>query len=404
MRSLLLVAGHEYSRFVRRRSFLLALAGLPLFLVFMVAAGALTSMGGGDVVVGYVDHAGVLDRAVLEAGGVEDVSADEMVVFETEQAGRTALSEGEVAGLVIVPDGYPQDRTLRAYYEGEAPGDEVWQPMRGFLRASLLAGEDAKVSERVREGAEVTVRTLSGDREIGPGAFLDVLVPFAAGFLFIFAAIISGGYLLQTISDEKENRTVEVLTTSVSSGQLIFGKALGLIGVAATQLLVWGLGMVLALVVGVRFLGSISGVDVPWALLGVVFAFFIPSYLLIAGTMICIGSAFPEYKQSQQVVAIINILFFIPFFVATILLQDPNGTLAVALSFFPTTSLLTIAMRWGAAEIPFWQIAGSWFILVLSAGLSIWMAPRIFRAGMLRYGQRLDLADSWRALRGGRRA
>jgi len=403
MGSLFLVARHEYQRFVRRRSFLFSLIGMPVFLILIMGVGALTALGGGDgQTIGYVDQAGVLERQVLGTDAVEGVRPEELLAFETVEAGREALAEGRVAGLVVVPQDYLSERALLAYYEGDEPGNEVWSAFRSFIRASILSSENPQVAERVREGAELTVQSLLGDRKMAPGGFIDVLLPFVAGFFFIFAAITSGGYLLQTVSDEKENRTAEVLTTSVSTNQLIFGKALGLIGLASTQLLVWGFGVVAALVIGAQFLEPLAAVEIPWALLGVVVAFFVPSYLLVAGIMISIGSAFPEYKQSQQVVAIINIMFFIPFFLATILLGAPNGTLAVALSLFPTTAFLTIAMRWGAAVIPLWQLLSSWAILSATAGFSIWLAPKVFRAGMLRYGQRLDLRGSWRALRGGR--
>jgi len=403
VRRLFLVAGHEYQRFFRRRSFLFSLIGMPVFLILIMGVGELSRVGSGEAeTIGYVDRAGVLEPRVLGTGAAEDLRPEELLAFDTEEAGLEALADGQVAGLVVVPQDYLRERSLLAYYDEGEPGEEVWSAFRDFIRASLLSAENPQVAERVGEGAELTVQSLQGDREMAPGGFMDVLLPFAAGFIFIFAAITSGGYLLQTVSDEKENRTVEVLTTSESTNQLIFGKALGLIALAATQLLVWGLGVVAAIVIAAQFFEPLAAAEVPWVLLGVVVAFFIPSYLLVAGIMITIGSAFPEYKQSQQVVAIINILFFIPFFLVTILFENPNGTLAVALSLFPTTAFLTIAMRWGAAVIPLWQLLSAWAILTTTAGLSIWVAPKVFRAGMLRYGQRLDLGESWRALRGGR--
>jgi len=72
----------------------------------------------------------------------------------------------------------------------------------------------------------------------------------------------------------------------------------------------------------------------------------------------------------------------------------------VALTIFPTTAFLMIVMRWGATVVPVWQLAASWVLLVATAGLSVWAAARIFRIGMLRYGQPLDLRAAWRAVRG----
>jgi ABC-2 type transport system permease protein len=84
-----------------------------------------------------------------------------------------------------------------------------------------------------------------------------------------------------------------------------------------------------------------------------------------------------------------------PFFVLVVLFANPDGPLAVAMTLFPTTAFMTITIRWGLTTVPFWQIALSWSILVASALITVWLAARIFRIGMLNYGQRLD----WTAIR-----
>ncbi len=83
-----------------------------------------------------------------------------------------------------------------------------------------------------------------------------------------------------------------------------------------------------------------------------------------------------------------------------ILIARPNGPLAIALTLFPTTAFITITMRWAFAVVPFWQLALSWLLLVATATLSIWAAARIFRMGMLRYGQRLSFDSVVAAVRG----
>jgi ABC-2 type transport system permease protein len=69
------------------------------------------------------------------------------------------------------------------------------------------------------------------------------------------------------------------------------------------------------------------------------------------------------------------------------------------LTLFPTTSFTTITLRWGVASIPEWQLIVSWLLLTASAGLMVWAAARIFRVGMLRYGQRLNLRGMLHAVR-----
>ncbi len=404
MTKLLRVARYEYLRFIKRKSLLLAILGVPLLFVLIVAVGVLIARGGEEPAVGYVDPSGLLSPAVAATIGDDAARATRFRSYPSVEAGRGALRDGEIGALFAVPAEYPEDRSLRAFTaEGDLPAG-AQSAFAAFLEAGLAARYPPAVADRLVRSPDVTVRAADGSREIDAGsAFLYFLVPFAAGILFTIAAVSSAGYLLQAVSDEKENRTVEILATSVSPPQLIAGKALGIIGVAATQLAVWGLGLVAAVVIGARYVEPLAQLSVPWSLLGVVLAFFVPAYLLLAAIMICLGSAFPEYRQSQQVVGLVNILFFVPLFFVSFIFADPNGPLAVALTLFPTTSFLTVLLRWSATTVPGWQLALAWVLLAATGAVFVWAAPRIFRAGMLRYGQRLSLAASWRTLRAGRR-
>jgi len=401
---LLRVARYEYLRFIKRKSLLLAILGVPLLLVLIVLVGVLIARGGEEPAVGYVDPSGLLGPTVAATIRDDAARATEFRSYASVEAGRAALRGGEIGSLFVVPADYPEDRSLRAFTAQGDLSTGARSAFAAFLEAGLAARYPPAVADRLMQAPDVTVRAADGSREIdAASAFLYFLVPFAAGILFTIAAVSSAGYLLQAVSDEKENRTVEILATSVSPFQLVAGKALGVIGIAATQLAVWGLGLVAAFAIGARYIETLARLPVPWSLLGVVLAFFVPAYLLLAAIMICLGAAFPEYRQSQQVVGLVNILFFVPLFFVMFIFSDPNGPLAVALTLFPTTSFLTVLLRWSATTVPVWQLALAWVLLAATGAAFVWAAPRIFRAGMLRYGQRLSLAAAWRTLRAGRR-
>jgi ABC-2 type transport system permease protein len=265
------------------------------------------------------------------------------------------------------------------------------------LAASALAG----VQQRLIEGTQVTLRSLDGRRQIDPSSIVDALLPFLAGFLFIMATISSSGYLLQALTAEKENRTAEVMITTLTPLQLVGGKSLGLMAVSLTQLAIWVAVALAAIAVGGRYFPELSGLHVSPGLIGVILLFFLPAYSLIAGLMTAIGAIMPDQQQSQQIAGLLNMMFFVPYFLAAVLFANPNGPLAVALTLFPTTAFTAISVRWGMTTIPTWQLAASWIILVVSAAFSVVFAAQIFRMGMLTYGQRLD-ARSIRAALGGR--
>jgi len=184
------------------------------------------------------------------------------------------------------------------------------------------------------------------------------------------------------------------MLTSVTPGQLIGGKTLGLLAATLTQLAVYVVAAVAAVKVAAPYVVQLQHVEVPWTFLGLLALFFFPAYTLVAAIMVAVGSAVGELQQGQQLAGIVNLIFILPIMLAAVILQNPAGPLAVALTLFPTTSFLTVALRWGVGTIPAWQLAAGWVLLVAATLLMIWAAARIFRAGMLRYGQPLTVKSA----------
>jgi ABC-2 type transport system permease protein len=227
------------------------------------------------------------------------------------------------------------------------------------------------------------------------------ILPFVAAFFFVFAVMNAGSYMLQAVTDEKENRTIEVLATSIRPEELIGGKAIGLMSVGFTQLTIWVLTGVIALLVASPFVPELQGLRIPWSFLGVAVLFFVPAYALIAGLMTAVGGMVTDLRQGQQITGILNLFFTLPFFFVAPMMAKPNSPLLIVLTLFPTTAFVTITMRWAMTSVPMWQLGLSWVLLVTSAVTSVWLAAYIFRLGMLRYGQSLNIKTIVASLRRG---
>ena len=391
-----LVGRFEYLTLVRRRSFVLATVGFPLLMAAVIGFGILLATSGADDrPLGFVDQAGVV-TLTPEQAGVDPATA--LVAFAGRAAAEAALQDGSIQGYVVLPAGYLEGEKATIVITSEEAGQEARASFDDFLRANLVAGQPLQVQQRLNAGVDLTVRSADGRREISESSLVNVLLPFVAGFFFVYVVISSSGYLLQAVTTEKENRTVEIMATSLSSNQLIGGKSGGLLAVALTQLAVWIGSLALALVIGAFFVPELRAVEVSGSLVLVILLYFIPSFALMAGFMIAIGSAVTELQQGQQIGGILNLLFMAPFFVLVVLFANPDGPLAVAMTLFPTTSFLTITLRWGLTTVPTWQLVLSWLLLVSSAVVTIWLAARVFRIGMLSYGQRLGWASIKAAL------
>jgi ABC-2 type transport system permease protein len=392
-----LIARHEFRKMIGTRTFLATTIGVPLLIVVMIGIGVLANvLGRDDRPVGIVDQAGILAPGVVPANQAELLT---LITYADETAARAALSEQQIQAYYLLPADYPYNPQIEQYYWEDAPGNNARQTVSAYIRANLLNNAPVEAQLRLSEGTEVTTRSADGRREVRSDDFMSIVLPFVAAFLFVFAVIGSAGYLLQVVADEKENRTMEIMITSVTPLELIGGKALGLMAVTLSQITLWVITIVVSLIVGARYIEALQGVTVPWSLLLVVAIFFLPAYALVTGLMTAIGGAVTQVQQGQQIAGILNLLFLLPLFLIVLFLNDPNSPLLVALTLFPTTSFMTVTMRWGLTIIPAWQLVLGWLILVGTAALSVWAASRIFRAGMLHYGQPLNLQAMLSALR-----
>lgn len=397
MRSMWLVAKHEYLKRVGKRSFLLGTLGIPLVMVAAMAFGALAAVSSESrQPLGYVDRSGLLSDPILPPTAEDWV---EMRPFPTEEDARAALELEEIQAFYVIPSDYLETRQIEVYYWEEEPGSSAQGDFVMFLRTNLAASLPESVRSRVIEGSDLTIRSMDGDREFDASNPLSFLLPFMSGFLFVFTVLLSSGYLLQVVVDEKESRTVEILITSLTPEQLIGGKALGLMAVTFTQILVWVITILLIIGIGGQFFAPLQEVRISGMFILVMALFFVPSFALMGGVMTAIGGAVAETRQGQQIAGFLNLFFMLPYFLIALILANPDSPLIVGMTLFPTTAFVTISVRWSMTLIPLWQLAASWLLLTTTAVLSIWASARIFRTGMLMYGKALNLRGALSALR-----
>jgi len=245
----------------------------------------------------------------------------------------------------------------------------------------------AGMQMRLLEGPDVTVHDIVSKREFSQRDIVNIILPFVASLFFFIATMSASGYMLQAVAAEKENRTMELM--------------MGLLAAALTQLAIYVVAAVIGLMIASSRIEALQQLTVPWTYLGVMGLFFFPSYALIAALMVAIGSAVTKIQEAQQISGLLNLLFVLPMLLLVVILRNPGHPVSVFLSLFPTTAFLTISLRWGLGTVPLWQIGVGWISLVATTLFMVWAAARIFRAGMLRYGQPLRLKAAVAVLRRG---
>lgn len=397
MNNFWLVAQHEYKRMVVRRGFLLTTLAIPLGMAAVIALAIFVAeMGEDKRPLGYVDHSHLLDIALWEAQPDADIVIHP---FTDEAAAHAALEAETIQAFFVLPASYPNPIDSDLYFLEEPPSGDAWRAFDDFVRLNLVKALDPATQQRLLDDPTIIVHDLDSGRIFSEGSIINVILPFVGTFFFFVATMATSGYMIQVVADEKENRTMEMMLTAVSPQQLIGGKTIGLLAVALTQLGFYTLMVIVTLLIARPYVSVLQVATVPWAYLAIMILFFLPAFALIAGMMVAVGSAVANLQQGQQVAGLLNFLFILPIFLVAVILENPGSPLVVFFSLFPTTSFLTISLRWGLGSVPLWQLGAGWIILVLTAVFTIYAAARIFRIGMLQYGQPLSWKTAVAAIR-----
>jgi ABC-2 type transport system permease protein len=392
MKKIWQVFAYEYQRHVFRKRFIFALVSMPIIIaVFLGIAIFSTVLGANFKPLGYVDHSGLLAHPLPapKESSIFNRPVD-FLPFASESDARTALENGNIQGYYVLDSDYLQSSRAELYYLKQ-PADNIQGQFNTFLQTNLLASQPPEITNRIAKGDEVLIQSPDGTRQVSGQDIATLLLPFFAGILVMIVILTSGGYLLQAVVEEKENRTMEIVITSVSPEQLMAGKILGNIAVGLTQMIVWIVFVAIGIWIGksqVDWLANFK-VDLNYVLIMIVTA--IPAFILIGSLMAAVGASVTESREAQSITGLFTLPVVAPYWVSTILMAHPNGPLAIGMSFFPLTAPVTISLRAGFTQIPTLQLIANLLLLWVCAAAAIWLAARTFRLGMLRYGKRLTL-------------
>lgn len=405
------IALYEYKRHVLQKRFIPVLLSVPLLIALMIGLGFLIyAMENDPSPVGYVDLAGLLAdplQSSRRAGSPDDPGAPEpveLVPFGTEEEARAALEAGEIQAYYVVTADYFETNQVELVYLKKM-GDNAASTFWDLMQINQLNDLPPEIARRAVVGSNLIVRTPpsmpGGGREFSEATFFSSFLPLLITIGFIILVMSSASYLVQAVVEEKENRTVEILVTSVSSDQLMGGKAVGIMGVSLTQLIAWIVFTVLGIIISGDVMGLtlLQNVHVDLRVTAVVMAVAVPTYVMVAGLMIALGATVSEGQESQQLASLFVLPMMIPIWFLAVILEHPDSPLTIVLSILPMTSISALSARLSFMSVPSWQPAVGIALAFLCAAGSLWLAGRAFRLGMLRYGQRINLREIFRPAR-----
>ncbi len=386
---------YEYGRHVLRKRFIFALLSVPIMIAVLMVVSIMASVLSINTdPIGYVDQSGLLAHPVQLPPSTDLFSPQAKILpFTDEASAKAALESGSIQAYYVLDPNYLQTADASLVYLKE-PDSSIQGEFQNFLRANLLVNQPQDVVSRINEGSVFTYQSADGSKSLAGSAWFNILVPIVAGLLFIIVILTSGGYLLRAVVEEKENRTIEIIVTSISPGQLMAGKITGNIAVGLTQILAWGGFIGIFLLVGRSHFQWIQQLQISGSFVVLMVLTLIPAFILVASLMAAIGSTTTETREAEQISGIFSLPITIPYMLSVPIISNPNSPLSLFLSFFPLTAPATLTLRAAFADIPLWQEALNVEILILFAAGGVWLASRTFRLGMLRYGKRI----AWREI------
>ena len=454
------VIAREYLTKVKKKSFLLTTFLVPVIMAaaIVVMVLVMTKVGDRAQSVAVIDQSGIAMPYLVSDGAntYVDFSGEDPESF------KNRLEEFGMDVLVVVSpmDTASKSVSVQAYSRkplgvdfASSVGSKVDDAVEAYRIDSYGIDNLDQIMKDVRSDVKVTEYTLddSGKETVSESGIYMAVSMILGIFIFMFITLF-GGMVMSSVIEEKASRVVEVLISSAKSTELMFGKIIGVALVALTQFLLW---IILTLVIVTAVSGFFGdrlktlsdpqqisqmtqmtqgmGVDagtlenlgaaaadtasvaapaggemgvvvttlanIPWGTLIVsFFLFFIFGYLLYASLFAAIGSAVENEADTQQLQIPLTVPLMVAYMIVFVAFRNPDGPVAFWGSMIPFTSPIVMLARIPYG-VPFWQLALSIVLLILTFVACAWLSAKIYKVGILMYGKKSTFKDLWKWLK-----
>jgi ABC-2 type transport system permease protein len=400
----LLIFRHEFLHTIKRQGFIILTLALPVLALLGIGVFHIASGVAKPPVemtrIGYVDEVGGFDQFTTQ-GNIT------FVHFDTLEAATQALINKNITEYFVIPPDFISTGVIKRYIiqKEVTPPPAATAAIKNFLSSNLLAGKvPPSTIDRIEAPLNLVTTTLTATGAVASeqGKLTNLIIPGIFSLLLALALSFSSAYVLQSLGEEKENRLMEILLSSVSTRQLIIGKVLG-IGIAGlVQVVVWVISIPLLLKLASSSIGGfISTMQIPANFLVLGVTYFILGYLVFAALSASVAAISATVREAQGLGGIFGIFAVAPLWFYSLLMLFPNSPIWVVFSIFPFSAPVLVMLRLGMVGVPAWQLIASMSVMVLSIVGGLLLAAKLLRTYILMYGKRPNLGEIIRNLRSG---
>lgn len=431
MKNLGLIIRREFLTRVRKPSFIILTLLAPILMAAVMFLPAyLATLPGDEKVITILDESYLMD---IYDKGNEEISFKYLNPKDFDFETAKALVEGrEDYAFVHVPvsEGGDPDfiaRNIRVFRAGDlslSVESYLERSLEKYIQKEKLKAEGVDPEVVARTKTQVNLRIINTEegRETENATIAKMGIGYVAAFAIYLFIFIYGAQIMRGVIEEKTNRIMELMVSSIRPFELMMGKILGIGALALLQFVIWiGLGLLIFTIFtavfidpslssgtavqmeGMNALPDNAAFDIYRSLQSIPFTkvllsflyYFFGGYLLYGALFAAIGSAVDKETDSQQFMLPLTIPLILSLIVILRALDNPDGSLAVWMSMIPLTSPLVMMAR-VPFDVPTWQLLLSMGILAITFFGSVWLAAKIYRVGILMYGKKPTFKELYR--------
>ncbi|MFK8288605.1 ABC transporter permease [Capnocytophaga canimorsus] len=429
MKNLKLILKREYLNKIRNKSFIIMTFVSPIIMIlFGLLIGYLTNVNnsGKTKKIMVLDRSGYFSQTFKNSSDIEyQYLADK----NTDQA-KALVQQENAYGLLYIPD--KKDSLWQSnieFFSNDSPNFSLVRDITEDIENQIFQinltqkGIDNAQIESAKVRIDILLANFSGEKTTELSSFINLFFGGVAGYLLFMFIIIYGNMIMRSVIEEKNNRIIEIIISSVKPFQLMMGKILGTSLVGVTQFLIWMIfgGFLMTILTSFfnvspsstnEILMAKSGTDrliseilveffkFPFMNMFVSFLlYFSGGFLLYSALYAAVGAAVDNETDTQQFMFPILLPLILAIYVGIFtVIEEPHGTISVIFSYIPFTSPVVMLMR-----IPFgvswWEILISLLILYATFLIIIGIASKIYRIGILMYGKKASYKEIWKWLK-----
>lgn len=410
--ALKIIIAREYLERVKRKSFIISTILMPILMLGMMVAPTLIAIMSGpeERVIAVIDDSGVIAPTLQNEGEITFRS------FSGDMADAKA-NEDYDAILVIGRDVVSQPKGSLSLYTRGAPSiqteDYISSQLQRTIETLRIKQYDianlSQILDEVKVDVKLDTFRIDKEEEGATSSILSYILGTVTMFILYMFILLYGQMVMTSIIEEKNNRVLELVVSSVKPNDLMMGKIMGIGLVAITQIMIWAvllIGCSIWIMPGLISAASATegneGMATALAQLGdtgfmvnllvYLILFLIGGYLFYSSIYAAIGSAVDNIQDASQLQSIAIVPIILALIISMTVVNDPNSSLAVWTSMIPFTAPMVMMARLPFG-IPAWQPLVSIILLALSFLGMIWVSAKIYRVGIFMYGKKPSMME-----------